>query len=909
MQEKRGNLMGREARTDRLLDLSEQDLRDIFASTYELLAIARRGGMEEFNSGWERVLGYTRDELRSLRLIDLIHPVDRSAAQAALQALRLRGEPCVLESRYRHRDGSTRWLHWIGQQLSTQDRICVFGHDITTRKLSEQAAQENQRRLYMATKAAGVGVWEIDLPMYSSYFSPGWQTVLGYEEGELELDFETWARLCHPGDLAGLRQRVDWVIANPGADSFEVEYRMRAKDGSWRWILGRGTVVARGPSGQALRLCGTSIDITDRKRVEAELQRLVTIVDESPLLVSTSTATTLGSRERVTYLNTSGKKLLGLQEDCVTKGMKIQDVHPVWAQRIVDEQGIPAACEHGFWQGETAVIDITGREIPVQQFIVAHQGRGGGIEYFSTIMRDLTEQKRSEQALRESEQRFRTLFESVPYAVVIQDLEGRFVDVNPHYLEINGGNSRESLIGRSLEEIPWLFAPEITDVRKEELIRQLMEKGTVGAEVVCHRKTDGRRRNVLFNSRLVTLDGQTRILSAVLDVTELRLLERQVRQSQKMEAIGRLAGGVAHDFNNLLTVIRGYTDLALREIKEGQPLRASLNEVNRAAERASQLTRQLLTFSRSEAVAPVPVDLSAVVSETERMLRRMIGESIPIGTELDPSLPSVMGDSGQISQVLMNLVVNARDAMPGGGRIDIATYELNLDDNSARTFALSSGRYACLRVRDTGKGMEDETLSRIFEPFFTTKAAGQGTGLGLSIIYSIVKQCGGGIRVESAPGAGSCFEVALPLAKAAASPAPVTATEEISGGGGTILLVEDDPALRLLTQKILSGAGYEVLAASEGEGALKLFHKHASEVTILLTDLTLHGMDGRTLSRQLAAANPSLTIVYMSGYSSDRHFDEQVFGECDVFIRKPFPPATLLKMLRRATQKRLRHAS
>jgi CheY-like chemotaxis protein/anti-sigma regulatory factor (Ser/Thr protein kinase) len=371
-----------------------------------------------------------------------------------------------------------------------------------------------------------------------------------------------------------------------------------------------------------------------------------------------------------------------------------------------------------------------------------------------------------------------------------------------------------------------------------------------------------------------------------------------------MEVVGRLAGGVAHDFNNLLTVIAGYTQLALAELDPDHPLRSQLLEVNKAAARAGQLTLQLLTFSRNEAAAPELTSVDAVVSDTQKMLRRLIGEDIRIETRLAAAQSQVMADPAQLAQVLMNLVVNARDAMPGGGQIDISTSLADLEPDGAGALGLAPGPYVCLRVSDTGTGMDEETLGRIFEPFFTTKPAGQGTGLGLPIVYGVVKQCGGGVHVESRPGAGARFDIFLPVARTGAIAGPEASSEEGPRGSGTVLLVEDEDAVRRLAGHVLSRAGYKVLAASNGVEALDLFRAHAPEIRVLLTDLTMPELGGRELARRLLGAKPSLTVIYMSGYSSGDVTDAP--GECDEFIRKPFLPAALLKALQRAGERNRR---
>ena len=371
-------------------------------------------------------------------------------------------------------------------------------------------------------------------------------------------------------------------------------------------------------------------------------------------------------------------------------------------------------------------------------------------------------------------------------------------------------------------------------------------------------------------------------------------------QSQRMEAIGQLAGGVAHDLNNLLTVILGQSDLLLADLSESDPLRGSIEEINQAGERAAGLTRQLLAFSRRQALQPRVLDLNAIVISVGRMLRRLIGENIELSTHLDPGLGRVLADPGRIEQVIVNLVVNARDAMPHGGKLTIETANVDLGQTGGHQhLSVCSSPYVMLVVSDTGHGMDEKTQSRIFEPFFTTKEQGKGTGLGLSTVHGIVKQSGGQIRVFSEPGHGTVFQVYLPrvddpLTVAGPYPDPPRALR----GRETVLLVEDDEGVRRVISQILKGYGYHLLEAANGDEALLAAERWTGPIQLMITDVLMPGMSGRELARRLADRRPDLRVLYTSGYTDEAIVRHDALGAGIAFIQKPFTPEALAQKAR-----------
>ncbi|HZO12185.1 MAG TPA: ATP-binding protein, partial [Polyangiaceae bacterium] len=371
-------------------------------------------------------------------------------------------------------------------------------------------------------------------------------------------------------------------------------------------------------------------------------------------------------------------------------------------------------------------------------------------------------------------------------------------------------------------------------------------------------------------------------------------LAEQLRHAQKMEAVGRLAGGVAHDFNNILSVVIGYSELMLSELPEGDPLAQNILEIRRAGSRAAELTRQLLAFSRRQVLQPRVLVLNEVLTGMERMVRRLIGEDVELSVNLAPDLGRCRADTGQIHQVMLNLVVNARDAMPHGGTLCIETKNLEVSEASAlRHSGLTPGAYVCLTVRDTGTGMGDETAAHIFEPFFTTKEAGKGTGLGLATVFGIVQQSGGAIWVESEEGKGTTFHVCLPRTDAVEDDDQERSSAPLSGGGETILLVEDSDQVRALVRGILARAGYHVLEAANAGEALLVCEQHEEDIDLLLTDLVMPRMGGQQLAERLREPRPEMKVLFMSGYT-----DETVLGQADgevPFLQKPITPDALTR--------------
>jgi two-component system cell cycle sensor histidine kinase/response regulator CckA len=498
----------------------------------------------------------------------------------------------------------------------------------------------------------------------------------------------------------------------------------------------------------------------------------------------------------------------------------------------------------------------------------------------------------------EREALFRLISENAADMIAVVDTNGRRLYNSPSYGKILGYTPEDLRDSSGLDMVHKDDRPLV-----EDAVREALDGGASRIIQYRMRHKDGSWR-VLESRSSAILDSQGKVATLVIvnrDVSEKKSLEEQFRQAQKMEAIGRLSGGVAHDFNNLLGVIIGYAEFLAERLQAGDALRASADEILKAGKRASSLTRQLLAFSRQQVLDPKVINLNAAVSDMEKLLRRLIGEDVELSTRLDAGLDIVKADQSQLEQVILNLAVNARDAMPEGGKLTIQTENIVMDQDFVRRYPypVLPGPYVCLSVADTGVGMDADTQARAFEPFFTTKAKGKGTGLGLSTVYGVVKQSGGYIDIWSAPGTGTTFKIYLPrVNEPSASSSPVTASATSFRGNETILLAEDESSLRTLTRHTLELCGYKVLEAKDGIQALSVSSGHPETIDLLLTDVVMPGMGGRDLSTELLRSRPDMKVLFMSGYTGQTAFSQGPINPGSAFLPKPFTREALTRKIR-----------
>jgi PAS domain S-box-containing protein len=508
---------------------------------------------------------------------------------------------------------------------------------------------------------------------------------------------------------------------------------------------------------------------------------------------------------------------------------------------------------------------------------------------------DVTERRRLEDELRAGGERYRTLFEGNPQPMFVFDRQTlAYLAVNDAAV-VHYGYSRDEILGMTVKDIR---PPEDVPALLATLARTGDEYAQHG--IWRHRKKDGTVIEVEVATHGVRFGDRPACLTVAHDVTERRRLEAQLRQAQKMEAVGRLAGGVAHDFNNLLTVVNGYSDLLLESLPPSDPIRAQVEEISRAARRATDLTSQLLAFGRKAMAIPRVLDLNALVRDTEKMLRRLIGEDVELVTQLDPALGRVKMDPGQLDQVILNLAVNARDAMPQGGTLTIETRNVELSPAYVRKYLdVVPGPYVALVVRDTGHGMTEEVKAHVFEPFFTTKEVGKGTGLGLSTIYGIVKQAGGHIEVESAPGRGATFRVLLPrLGDGAAATEGARSDAGLPHDSETVLLVEDEDMVRTFARVVLQRCGYTVLEATNGPDALHQAEDHHGPIHLLASDVVMPHMSGRELAERLSGLRPQVRVLFFTGYMDDAVLRLGILKDGTACLQKPFSPDVLARKVR-----------
>jgi len=627
----------------------------------------------------------------------------------------------------------------------------------------------------------------------------------------------------------------------------------------------------------------------ERRAREEDIRRLAAIVEYSDDAIIA-----IGLDGIITDWNAGAERMLGYSRSEII-GRSIATVtHPDHRDEALENQ---ARLKRGdsVVRRESVRVRKDGNPIHIALTVSPLKDKDGRMVGSSGILRDITERKLIEDALRRSEASYRSFVENAPFGIVRTTPDGLIVQANPALVQMLGYTSEQEVIGLRMATDVYHHAEE-----REVATAWCRQQDSVQGIEVDWKHKDGRPFTIRCDAHVVRdRDGNLEFLEGFIeDISERRAMEMQLRQGQKMEAIGRLAGGIAHDFNNLLGVIIGYGDFVSEQIGADSPLRNPVEQIKKAGDRASALTRQLLAFSRQQVLETKVLNLNTIVADMIKMLPPLLGEDIQLRTSLAPALGLVKADQGQIEQVIMNLAVNARDAMPGGGRLTIETRNSHLDEEFVmRHRPTIPGEYVMLIVSDTGSGMDAQTQAHIFEPFFTTKEQGRGTGLGLATVYGFVKQSGGYVWVQSEPGVGSTFTIYLPLVGEAL---PRARTKDggaaLARGAETILLVEDEESLRTLTRSQLEDSGYTVLEANCGSEAIRIARQHRGPIHLLLTDVVMPGMNGRAVAEVLTASRPETRVVYMSGYTG---FSDYGLMNLDaVIIQKPFTRRVLLQRLR-----------
>ena len=725
------------------------------------------------------------------------------------------------------------------------------------------------------------------------YYNRQWAEYTGLSAAESAGD--GWWRAVHPDDRPAARAR--WEAALRAGGPYETEFRLRRADGEYRWHVCRGLPVRDG-AGPGTGWLGTCTDIDGQKRAEAALkeseEQFRRLFENSPIGIYRTTPD-----GRILLANPAVVRMCGAATAAALTARNLE--------RDGTHAGYPRA---EFRRRLEADGEVRGLEIPwlgpdggpiayVRENARVVRGADGAVLYYEGTLEDITDRKRAEDALREREALLQSVIAHIPCGVFWKDRDSVLQGCNERFAKDQGFPTPAAVVGRTDWDLP--FSPaEAESFRSCD--RRVMESGQPMLNIEEAQSRPGGKA-YLLTSKVPLRDAAgavTGVLGVYQDITERKQLEDQVRQKQKMEAVGQLAGGVAHDFNNLLTVINGYADLLLEDARVPDATRAVVAEVRKAGDRAAGLTRQLLAFGRRQVLEARVLDLNAVVTETGVMLRRLIGEDVAITTALDPALCRVKVDPVQIQQVLLNLAVNARDAMPGGGRLTIETRTVVLDAAYARDNPdVTPGPYALLAVTDTGCGMTAEVKARLFEPFFTTKGPGKGTGLGLATVYGIVRQSGGHVAVYTEVGVGTTFKVYLP--RVAGDPGAAPAPGGVRGlprGDETLLLAEDEPAVREVARRFLRACGYTVLEAANGEEAVRVAETYPGRIDLLVTDVVMPKVGGRQAAEALRGLRPGVRVLFMSGYTDDAVVRHGILEAEVGFLQKPFTPVGLAAKVR-----------
>ncbi len=714
------------------------------------------------------------------------------------------------------------------------------------------------------------------------YITPSCKKITGYDAELFYDDPDLFNRLIHPDD----RELYVAHRCEKSGGTSNMAFRIIRADGVVRWLEHTCQPILDDSDGFLGNRC-CNRDITERKLAEQVLREIQFSVDHAALPI-------FWIREggRFFYVN-EACGYLGYSEEELLK-MSVYDIDPDFSREEATEI-LKAVKEKGSMTFERLHRTRDGRLIPVE--VTLNDLEHAGETFHVAYVMDRSERKSAEARIAHVENRFRAIFESAHDGIFLIAPDSIYADCNPAASEMFRCAKKDMLTKN-----PQWFSPPFqpdgrnTGEKAEELIAAALE-GKPQSFEWKHRRADGSEFDAMVMLSRFELDQEPMMLAIVRDISQRKSLETQLYHSQKLEAVGRLAGGVAHDFNNLLTAITGYGSMMKMKMKPDDPQMVTIEQILSAADRAAQLTRGLLAFSRKQIINPKPVELNAIVKGIDKLLRRLIGEDIILTSKLAEKLLKVMADAGQIEQVLMNLVTNARDAMPDGGAVVITT-----EEKRERHFCfpglIKPGNYALITVSDTGEGMDEKTREKIFEPFFTTKELGRGTGLGLAIVYGIIKQHNGFIDVNSEPGKGTTFRILLPLISETIADMDAKTLPPPEKGTETILLAEDDQVVRTMVGIFLRDFGYRVIDAVDGEEALEKFAEHEKEIDLLILDVILPKKSGGEVYNAVRGARPELDILFVSGYTADIIHKKGIYDEDLQFISKPINPFDLLRKIR-----------
>lgn len=851
-----------------------------------------------WNRAAETIFGYAPDEILGQPLTTIMPRRFRSAHRKALERIVSSGEGKLIgktiELRALRKDGVEFPVELsLGTwEVGGRRFFSAIVRDITARIAATNARYAIERRYRQLLDDSPVCFWATNVDgSQVSLMSRGVKSLYGYEPEDFYTRPALLVESVHPEDLPTVLKVTEQVRKSKRAGWYEC--RVRRKDGVSRWM--RNVLVPElDKDGNLVGLHGFAVDVTAEIGAQIQLKAERDLSDRA--IESVPGIFYLIDRDgRFVRWNENFERVTGYTSH------EIPLMHPTDFFAGADKTLIADRIEQVFDTGTaTAEADLIAKDGTRKTFYFTGQlVKLDEKPHLVGMGIDISERKEAEEALRKSEASYREFVEGAGHGIYRSTPAGRFLAANPAAIRMLGYESEKEILALDITRDVYA-AP--TD-REKVLQRMAASDRFEGIEVTWKRK-DGTPITAELSGRTVR-DEKGRIQYFEVhaeDVTERRVVEQQLRQAQKMEAIGRLAGGLAHDFNNLLTVILGESEMALEEAGGRGGLEESLREIRKAGRRAVALTRQLLAFSRRQILEAEVFSLNDLVADAEKMLRRLIEENIRLETRLEGGLGVVEADRGQIEQVLMNLAVNARDAMPDGGTLTIETANATLDETNVMPgIGATPGEYVLLSVTDTGVGMTDEVKAQIFEPFFTTKEKGTGTGLGLATCYGIVKQAGGYIAADSNPGIGTTMSVYLPRAAPDAHRVETEPQEaELPRGTEKILLVEDDGSVRRVGARILRRLGYSVIEAETGEDALALMEEHGQTIDLLLTDVVLPGIGGRDLAQQAQSMYPAIKVLFASGYTRDAVLQRQTRERRVILLQKPFTLQEMASKVRKA---------
>lgn len=790
---------------------------------------------------------------------------------------------------------------WLKPLLSTCASIIHAEHlHEIERQHSKDALNESESRYRFLVQNTNDIILILDHEGVFRFISPSIERIAGYRPEDLE--GQSAFTNIHPDDVAHVFELFTAKM-NVAGSSVRAQYRYRHKCGTWMYFEADAVNLLSDP--QAPGIVVSVRDITDRFLAQEELRK-ITLRQEALLSAIPDIVMEVDQNKTYTWANEAGREFFG------------DDVIGQEASAYFEGEQQTYAQVKPIFGGDESVIYVESwqRRKDGERRLLAWwchvvKDRQGRVSGALSTARDITEHNWAEEKLRQNEERFRLLVQNSNDIITVLDAKGVQVFISGPLERLLGWRPAELIGTFGFERIH----PDDVSAAMKTFMGGISLPGATRSAQYRHRHQDGRWIHLeAVGTNLLNDPVVKGIVLNIRDITERKQaeaerekLQGQLQQAMKMEAVGRLAGGVAHDFNNLLTGITGNIELALLELNPQDPLFATLREVAKAAESAASLTRQLLAFSRKQKITPKILILNELIANMQKMLIRLIGEDITLSAIPGENLGAVLIDPGQFEQVLVNLAVNARDAMPHGGNLLIETANVTLDEvYCSRHQPLTPGPYVMLAVSDTGIGMSEEIRSRLFEPFFTTKPKDQGTGLGLATTYGAVKQAGGSIEVYSEPGLGTTFKIYLPRVGAPPERLGRSIREiKLADGNETVFIVEDDDSVRKLASKILARAGYRVMVASNGQEALLIAEKHQQSIHILMTDVVMPGMNGHELAEQLLKIHPETTVLYTSGYTEDVIVHHGVIDKDLNFLSKPYSPQRLTEKIKELIDSRI----